>query len=101
MSPTVEELVAACFDELQMSQRFVPYIQQADEAGYTQLAKLFRAVAAGETAREALMRKGMVSHATGEDDFYVCPMCGLVFHAGRPEQCPVDETPGEKFMAFE
>jgi rubrerythrin len=101
MSPTVEELVSACFDEIQMSQRFVPYIRQAEEAGYPQLAKLFRAVVAGETAREALMRKGVVNHARGEDGFYVCPQCGLIFHAERPEQCPVDETPGESFMAYE
>lgn len=101
MSQTVEELVSACFDEIQMGQRFVPYIRQAEEAGYPQLAKLFRAVVAGETAREALMRKGMVNHAGGEDGFYVCPMCGLIFHAERPEQCPVDETPGESFLAYE
>ena len=34
MSTTVDELVSACFDELKLSQRFVPYVQRAEEAGY-------------------------------------------------------------------
>jgi rubrerythrin len=100
MSTTIETLVTACFDELRLSQRFVPYIQQAEEAGYPQLARLFRALVASETAREALLRKGMLTHAGEIADYSVCPTCGLIFHAGRPEQCPVDETPGEKFITI-
>jgi len=57
MSVTVEELVSACFDELQISQRFVPYIQRAEEAGFPQLAKLFRALVASETARDELQSR--------------------------------------------
>ena len=97
---TVEELVSTCFDELRLSQRFVPYVQQAEEAGYPQLAKLFRAIVASETAREPLMKHGLINHATGGDDYFVCPQCGLIFHAGRPEKCPVDETEGEKFIVI-
>jgi rubrerythrin len=98
MTATVEELVFACLDELRLSQRFVPYIQQAEDAGYRQLARLFRALVASETAREALLRKGLVNHAAQTDDYFVCPHCGLIFHAERPDQCPVDQTPGATFI---
>ena len=101
MSTTVEELVSACFDELHLSQRIVPYVQRAEEAGYPQLAKLFRALVASETAREALFRKGMINHAVLSDDYFVCPNCGLVFHFDRPDQCPVDQTPGAAFIAIQ
>jgi rubrerythrin len=93
MSISVEELVSACFDELQLSQRFVPYVQKAEEAGYPQLARLFRALVASETAREALMRKGLVNHAVLSDNYFV-------FHFDHPEQCPVDQTPGAAFIVI-
>lgn len=98
MPTSVEELVSACLDELQLSQRFVPYVKQAQEAGHAQLAKLFRALVASETAREALIHKGLVHHADVTDDYFVCPECGLIFHAGHPDQCPVDQTPGDTFI---
>jgi rubrerythrin len=98
MSMTAEELVSACLDEVQLSRRFVPYVQKAEEAGYPNLARLFRAVVASETAREALMRKGLANHATEAAEYFVCPHCGLIFHAGRPDQCPVDETPAGQFI---
>lgn len=98
MSLTIEELVSACLDELQLSQRFVPYVQRAEEAGYPHLAKLFRALVIGETAREALLRKGLLSHSVEPGEYFVCPTCGLLFHAGKPETCPVDGTEGEKFV---
>jgi rubrerythrin len=101
MSTTVEEFVSACFDELQLSHRFVPYVQRAEEAGYPQLAKLFRALVACETAREALFRQGLPHHAVLTDDYFVCPHCGLVFHFDRPDLCPVDQTPGATFISIQ
>lgn len=98
MSTPVEELVSTCFDELSLSQRFVPYVQRAEEAGYPQLAKLFRALVASETTREALFRKGVPNHATQTGDYFVCPHCGLVYDLECPDQCPADQTPSAKFI---
>lgn len=100
MSTSVEELVSTCFDELALSQRFVPYVQRAEEAGYPQLAKLFRALVACETAREALFRKGVPNHAAETGDYYVCPHCGLVYDGDLPEKCLVDETSGADFIVI-
>lgn len=101
MSIAVEELVSACFDELRLRERFVPYVRRAEEAGYPQLAKLFRALVVSETAREALFRKGAPHHGTSEGDFFVCPNCGLVYYLERPDACPVDETPGAEFVLIQ
>ncbi len=100
MSTTVDELVSTCFDELRLSQRFVPYVQRAEAAGYPQLAKMFRALVASEAAREALFRKGVPHHATETGDYYVCPHCGLVYDGELPEQCVVDQTPGAGFVVI-
>ena len=48
MPRKVEDLISTCFDELQLSQRFVPYIQQAEYAGYPLLARFFRALVASD-----------------------------------------------------
>ena len=95
------ELVSDCFDELQVSRRVEPYVQKAEEAGYPQLAKMFRAVVTSETVREGLLREGMVHHADMTGDYFVCPLCGLIFHLELPEQCPVDETPGMAFITIQ
>jgi rubrerythrin len=101
MSVTVEELVSMCFDELRLSQRFLPYAQQAEQAGYPQLAKILRALVASETAREALFRPGVLHQASQTGDYFVCPHCGLVYDQERPKQCLVDPTPSEDFIVIQ
>ncbi len=98
MSANLDEILAAFFNEMQQTrERYAAFVQQAEEAGQTQLAKLFRAVIASEAAREQVLRIGLASHANENQDVYVCPRCGLVFIPEAPEQCPVDETPGGLF----
>ncbi len=101
MSTPVEEFVSACFDELCLSKRFIPYVQRAEAAGYPQIAKLFRALVASEAAREGLFRKGIPHHAELNGNYYVCPHCGLVYDGELPKQCLVDETPGAAFILIE
>ncbi len=101
MSISVDKLVADCFDKLNLSQRFVPYVQQAEEEGYPNLAKLFRALVASETAREKRMRTGVVNHANEDYNFYVCPQCGLIYNSECPKKCLVDKTPGKEFIVVQ
>jgi rubrerythrin len=100
MSRTVDDLISACFDELHAIQHYQTYAQKAADEGYPEINKLFRAVAASETARENLFRKGIPRHAADTIDFYVCPHCGLVFAEEAPEKCPVDETEAAQFEQF-
>jgi rubrerythrin len=50
MSNTVENLKAAFAGESQANRRYLAYAKKAEEEGFPQIAKLFRAVAAAETA---------------------------------------------------
>lgn len=49
MSKTVEDLQSAFAGESQANRKYLAYAKKAEEDGYPQVAKLFRAVAAAET----------------------------------------------------
>ena len=97
MSENMETLMQAFFEEVLIGKLAVPYIQKAEEQGYPQIAKLFRALAASENVRQRLLRKDLAHHASATTDFFVCPECSLIFAEEAPETCPVDNTPGVKF----
>lgn len=98
MTVTMDKLLADFEGELrQINHRYTRFVRIAEEAGYSQLAKFFRAMAASETARGKLILSGMNAHAEDNPDFFVCPHCGLVFMLGAPDKCPVDETLGTLF----
>jgi len=98
MPTTIDDLLLAFSKEMQYTiRRYTPFIKKAEDAGFPQLAKLFRAVVASDTARGKLFRTGMASHASEAHDFYVCPHCGLVFIPDAPDKCPVDDTLGTEF----
>ncbi len=101
MPTTMDDLYRTFFDELEGNrQRYAVYVHQAEAEGYTQLAKLLRALLASETARGDLIRSHMAAHAVGKDDFAVCPRCGLIYIPEAPEKCPVDDTPGFEFVTI-
>ncbi len=97
MSTTLDGLLTDFFDELQTSRRCVPFVQKAEEAGFPNVAKMFRAISVSEAIREKLMRKGIVNHANDTFDYFICPHCGLMFGREAPEKCPVDDIPGAQF----
>lgn len=106
MPSTIDDLLTAFFNELQQtSERYSPFIKQAEEAGQPQLAKLYRAVVTSEIARGKLFRTGLASHASRANEppaYFVCPQCGLIMIPEAPDEypvdkCPVDETPGNQF----
>jgi rubrerythrin len=49
MAKTIDNLKAAFAGESQASRRYLAFAKKADEEGYPQIAKLFRAAAAAET----------------------------------------------------
>jgi rubrerythrin len=98
VSMTAEGLLADFADELQeVNRRYIRFAKKAEEEGFSQLAKFFRAIVASETARSKLILSGMNAHAKENPDFFVCPHCGLVFMLDAPDKCPVDETLGTQF----
>lgn len=98
MSATIEELLSDFADELQKThQRYFSFVKKAENEGYPQLAKYFRAIVVSETVREERFRCSMAHHARQEHDYYVCPHLDLVFLGEAPDQCPVDDTLGSQF----
>ncbi len=49
MTKTHENLIAAFNGESQASQRYLAFAKKADQEGYPQIARLFRAAAAAES----------------------------------------------------
>jgi rubrerythrin len=95
---TAENLLAEFSDELQqINSRYTRFVKKAEEEGFFQLAKFFRAIAISETTRSKLILGGMNAQAEENPDFFVCPNCGLIFMLGAPDKCPVDETLGSLF----
>lgn len=98
MTTKVTEIVNEYFDELNLSKQYRPYIQRSKEAGYSQLAKVFEALSVSESVREKFFREKIPHHAVDPIDFFVCPHCGLIYDAQPPDQCLVDQTPGDQFI---
>jgi rubrerythrin len=94
---TVDALLDAFFEARQPRQNPEGFVEQAEQAGQHQLAKIFRAVIASDAYRDRLMRKGLPSHVQSVEDFYICPHCGLIYEPDAPEQCVADETPAAQF----
>ncbi|MCL4559168.1 MAG: hypothetical protein M1281_00955 [Chloroflexi bacterium] len=98
MSVSVENLSAEFSDELhQINRRNTRFVKIAEEEGFSQLAKFFRAILASATVRSKLILTGMIAHAEEDPNYFICPHCGLVFMLGAPDKCPVDETLGTLF----
>ncbi len=165
MSKTSKNLEDAFAGESQASRKYTAFAKKADQEGYAQIARLFRAAAeaesihaqnhlkalggvkstlenlktaiAGENYEVVTMYPPMIKDAEAEGDkkartslnwayevekvhealyryalehmdpntpvqeFYVCPICGYT-HAGKFEgNCPVCNTPAEKFIKVE
>ena len=101
MSPTTGDLLTSFINEMEQSnERYSMFIDMAGEAGFSNLAKIFRAVVAYEEARTNLFKNHMSHHAEEAHDYFVCPHCGLVFVPDAPPICPVDETPGPQFITI-
>jgi rubrerythrin len=161
MSLTNENLQTAFAGESQANRKYLAYAKRAEQDGYPQVAKLFRAAAAAETVHafnhfkamsgvktteenlkdaiagehyEAIdMYPGFLAEAkasgekkaettfhwalevekvheqlytqalealtepAGDDDYYVCPVCGYTHRGSAPDKCPVCGTVGSRF----
>lgn len=98
MSRPVDPIITVFCDAIQPGERYEAFISTAEAEGYTQVAKMFRAVVASEAVRERLLRKMLPNHVDMNWDYYVCPYCGLIYEPDPPEVCLVDQTPGGDFI---
>ena len=103
---TEENLLDAAQGEMyEWTDMYATFAKEADEEGFTQIAELFRGVAAIEKEHEERYRKllaniqgGLVFSRDG-DIMWECANCGHI-HFGQqaPEVCPVCAHPQSYFM---
>jgi rubrerythrin len=101
MSASLEQLTGDFFANPQTSSRIDTLAAELQAAGYANAAHFFRAVAASERIRMERIRGGLDHHAHHEEQYFICPYCGLIYIPEPPEVCPVDETPAANFIKVE
>ncbi len=100
MSTGTTEFASAVREEAHLHhERYQEFVQQAGKKGYSQVAKLFRAIIAAEKARLELYCKSLADPRIQIDtyDYYVCPKCGVALTLSAPNECPLCHTPGTQF----
>ncbi len=94
----IDDLMAAFESEAEAHhRRYTEFAQKADEIGYAQVARHFRALVAVETARVRLYRRCLVECQTHTFEIYICPECGLALTEAAPDKCLLCGTPGTRF----
>src|SRR4030067_672044 len=96
MSKSIEDLKAALAGESQANRKYTAFAKKADDEGYTQVAKLFRAAATAEAVDAFNHLKAMDGlQATSEN--LKAALRGETHEGPLEGKCPVCGTPGEKF----
>jgi rubrerythrin len=119
MSKTEKNLQNAFAGESQANRKYLAYAKKAEEDGYKQIAKLFRATAEAETVHAMnhlktsggikstkenlkaainavekihaeLYKKALENLGSNPDvDHYVCQVCGNTVEGEPPDKCPI------------
>ncbi len=100
MSTGTDEFVKVVREQVHLHHdRYTEFAHRAEEKGYAQVAKLFRAIIAAEKARLELYCKSLADPRIQFDtyDYYVCPKCGVALTLSAPNECPLCHTPGTQF----
>ncbi len=101
MCTGTDEFASAVREEVRLHhERYQEFAQRAEERGYAQVAKLFRAIVEAERARLELYCTSFADPGIQSDtcDYYVCIKCGLAQTISAPQECPVCHTPGTQFQ---
>jgi rubrerythrin len=99
---TAENLEAAVAGEnYEVVSMYPPMLAVAEAEGEKRAARSFRWALEVEKIHEALYRKARELQSKGKDapetNYYVCPLCGYTHEGPMDGNCPVCNTPGEKF----
>ncbi len=105
---TEKNLAYAADGEKEEWTRLYPaFAQVADEEGFREVARTFRAVATVEKRHEARYRKLLENVRCGtvfrkaRKTAWKCRVCGAIIEGdGAPEKCPVCEHPQENFEVW-
>ena len=95
---TLQNLKAGFVAESQATLRNLAFAMRAEEEGYRQMAKLFRAVSEAGGVHAKLYEKALQHMlADADTEYYVYGVCGYVSDGVLPEECPICGAPRQRF----
>ena len=100
---TAENLEAAiCGEGHEFQEMYPAFLAEAQAEGMKPAEFSFRNALAVEEIHHGLYGKALAAVQAGDDlpaaAIYVCPVCGNTVEGSVPDQCPVCNVPGERFM---
>lgn len=106
VNSTVENLKAAIQGESYEHLDMYPgFIKDAEEEGESQALKSFEGASKVEEIHEGLYKSALeAAEKDGdldEEDIYICQVCGNTVFGEPPEECPICNSPKEKFEKVE
>lgn len=101
---TVANLQAAIDGETYEYQLMYPPMLDHAVAEDHKAKRMFGYAISAEEVHAQLYTKALEAVREGKDLdvslFYLCPVCGYIELGHRPEECPVCQTKGEKFVEY-
>ena len=98
---TAENLQAAIDGETyEFTEMYPPMIEQAEADGH-KAQRMFKYATGAEAVHAKIYQMALDAVANGEDfaeEFYLCPVCGHIELGAPPENCPICNVKGEKFV---
>jgi rubrerythrin len=103
---TVENLQTAMTGEnYEVTEMYPAFVSQAEEVEESAALLTFNAALAAEKEHEKMYADALQAVSEGMDievtKVSVCPVCGYTVIGDAPDNCPVCNVPGEKFIVFE
>ena len=100
---TAENLEEAIEGEgFEFQQMYPEFLAEAQTEGMKPAEFSFKNALAVEEIHHGLYSKALESVKAGVDlpdtSIYVCPVCGNTVEGSVPEQCPICNVPGERFV---
>jgi len=87
---TMDNLVKAFEGESWAIRKYVAFAEKAEQEGFKQAARLFRALTASEKGHVALCQKALNNLENEKDEeYYVYRHCGNVVETMPADSCPI------------
>ena len=100
---TAENLEEAIEGEgFEFQQMYPEFLAEAQKEGMKPAEFSFKNALAVEEIHHGLYAKAREAVTAGKDlptaPIYVCPVCGNTVEGGAPDQCPICNVPGDRFI---
>ena len=99
---TAENLKAAIGGETyEFTEMYPPMLEQAEAEGH-KAKRMFKYAVGAEEVHAKLYAAALAAAEKGEDltetEFFLCPVCGHIEFGSPPEECPICNAAGAKYV---